>query len=469
MFALRVHSVDDNHPLSISSNPNPNLGERRGMVHLFRSLSLATALPRTTSRTTLLFVVAVPNYLSSDDFIRFCGSHIDEVSELLVIRNDAVEDRYSVVIKFMNQLYADAFYCIFNGKRFSPGEVDEAEVCHLLFMLSAEYTESADFACTPPPGFTELPTCPVCLGWQNSARVLWQHEVFQTATPNDLLMLDVTLTDVGKTSNNISSGPTYTSHPQTGSFIPAYGEVCQFCQQQDEKPTCFVCGTSENLWVCMICGFAGCGRYKEGHAIRHWKDAQHSYSLDLEKQQVWDYVGDSFVHRLNQSKADGKLAMMDSRCMSTEGDCGTYGCTDDSGISAALFSSKVEAIVDEYNHLLATEMETQRQYYESLLLEAKAKRESSVLEAVEKAVTSKMQDIQNELEKCLEEKKAVSDINQKLIKNQDLCRKKVKEIEERAIQVCYNLELVWQRGDEMNAMFYAHAKSYACHGFWNLA
>lgn len=90
MFALRVHSVDDNHPLSISSNPNPNpspnLGERRGMVHLFRSLSLATALPRTTSRTTLLFVVAVPNYLSSDDFIRFCGSHIDEVSELLIIR-----------------------------------------------------------------------------------------------------------------------------------------------------------------------------------------------------------------------------------------------------------------------------------------------------------------------------------------------------------------------------------------------
>lgn len=402
MFALRVHSVDDNHPLSISSNPNPNLGERRGMVHLFRSLSLATALPRTTSRTTLLFVVAVPNYLSSDDFIRFCGSHIDEVSELLVIRNDAVEDRYSVVIKFMNQLYADAFYCIFNGKRFSPGE---AEVCHLLFMLSAEYTESADFACTPPSGFTELPTCPVCLERldQDTSGIL-----------NTLCDHSFQCPCISKRTN-LSC------------------QVCQFCQQQDEKPTCFVCGTSENLWVCMICGFAGCGRYKEGHAIRHWKDAHHSYSLDLEKQQVWDYVGDSFVHRLNQSKADGKLAMMDSRCMSTEGDCGTYGCTDDSGISTALFSSKVEAIVDEYNHLLATEMETQRQYYESLLLEAKAKRESSVLEAVEKAVTSKMQDIQNELEKCMEEKKAVSDINQKLIKNQDLCRKKVKEIEEREI------------------------------------
>lgn len=51
------------------------------------------------------------------------------------------------------------------------------------------------------------------------------------------------------------------------------------------------------------------------------------------------------------------------------------------------------------------------QYYESLLSEAKAKRESSVLEAVEKAVTSRMQDIQNDLEKCLAEKKAVLDVS----------------------------------------------------------
>lgn len=38
-------------------------------------------------------------------------------------------------------------------------------------------------------------------------------------------------------------------------------QVCRFCQQQDDRPTCFVCGTTENLWVCVICGFVGCGRY----------------------------------------------------------------------------------------------------------------------------------------------------------------------------------------------------------------
>lgn len=34
----------------------------------------------------------------------------------------------------------------------------------MLFMLSVEYTELAEIASTPPAGFTELPTCPICLG-----------------------------------------------------------------------------------------------------------------------------------------------------------------------------------------------------------------------------------------------------------------------------------------------------------------
>lgn len=114
---------------------------------------------------------------------------------IYVLRNDAMEDRYSVLIKLNNQLAADGFYGNFNGKRFSPAEVCficlqqfihiqlptmlkltvedyffslmivQAEVCHILYVLSVDYTEEADIASTPPTGFTELPTCPICLGW----------------------------------------------------------------------------------------------------------------------------------------------------------------------------------------------------------------------------------------------------------------------------------------------------------------
>lgn len=80
---------------------------------------------------------------------------------------------------------------------------------------------------------------------------------------------------------------------------------------------------------------------------------------------------------------------------------------------------------------MATQLEAQRQHYESLIIEAKSKRQSSISEAVENAVTSTMQDIQNKLEKCELEKNAVADINRGLIKNQEIWRKKVKELEDR--------------------------------------
>ncbi|XP_059635127.1 BRAP2 RING ZnF UBP domain-containing protein 1 [Cornus florida] len=418
MFTLKIHSVDTPHPISSSTStaaatttpaapsPNPNnynIVELNGIIHLFRNRSpSATSLTKPSARTTLLFVAAVPNYLSPEDFLLFCGSHLDNFSELLFIRNDGMEDRYSVLIKLVNQLTADGFYCNFNGKRFKPSE---AEVCHIFFTHSVEYTEFGEIASTPPPGFTELPTCPVCL----------------ERLDQDTSGIQSTLCDHSFHCSCISKW-TYLSC-----------QVCRLCQQQDEKPTCVACGALENLWVCVICSFVGCGRYEERHAIKHWKDTQHCYFLKLETQQVWDYVGDTYVHRLNQSKTDGKSTMKNSHWMSIDGHCGTCDYGEDSGISGALFSSKVEGIVDEYNHLLATQLEIQRQHYELLLAEAKSRRESSTSEAVEKAVASKMQDIQYEQEKFIEGRKIAEETNKDLVKNREVLLKKVKEIEEREV------------------------------------
>ena len=58
-----------------------------------------------------------------------------------------------------------------------------------------------------------------------------------------------------------------------------------------------------------------CFRYREGHAIGHWKETEHCYSLELETQRVWDYAGDNYVHRLIQSKTDGKLVELNHHCV----------------------------------------------------------------------------------------------------------------------------------------------------------
>lgn len=52
-----------------------------------------------------------------------------------------------------------------------------------------------------------------------------------------------------------------------------------------------VCGLDDHLWMCLVCGFMGCGRYHEAHAREHWQQTEHCYSLELKTQRVWDYVG----------------------------------------------------------------------------------------------------------------------------------------------------------------------------------
>ncbi|KAL9260032.1 BRAP2 RING ZnF UBP domain-containing protein [Drosera capensis] len=416
MFTIQIHSVDDKHLLTLSSTSsstlsssfqNPNLTERRGVIHLFRPISRGTVPALnltfgTMARSTVLFIVAVPNYFSTEELTRWFGNRGDDVVGMVIVRNDGMEDRYSVLIRMANQVSAYAFYSSFNGKRFSPSEV---ELCHILFVLSVDYTELDHVASTPPAGYCELPTCPVCLerldqDTSGIQRTLCDHS-FQCSC---------------------ASKWTYLSC-----------QVCRLYQQQDNKPTCSVCNTSENLWICVICGFVGCGRYKEGHTIRHWKDTQHCYSLDLETQRVWDYVGDTYVHRLNPSRSEPKSVTNDSGRVSADGGVATSDGNEDSDINEALFSSKLEATMDEYNRLLATQLENQRQLYESLLAETRSNKENVIAEAVNKALPLKLEEAQSKLEKCLEEKNVVANLNQSLSESQEEYERKYKEVLERLI------------------------------------
>ena len=45
-----------------------------------------------------------------------------------------------------------------------------------------------------------------------------------------------------------------------------------------------------------------------GHSHAHFLETEHSYTMELGENRVWDYVGDNFVHRLVQTDdQSGKL------------------------------------------------------------------------------------------------------------------------------------------------------------------
>lgn len=108
------------------------------------------------------------------------------------------------------------------------------------------------------------------------------------------------------------------------------------------------CEGTEALWICLICGHVGCGRYQGGHAATHFRATNHTYALQLGTNRVWDYAGDNFVHRLLQSKTDGKLVA-------------TQTPSDGNG------DEKVDSMQLEFTYLLTSQLDTQREYYEEKL------------------------------------------------------------------------------------------------------
>ena len=67
--------------------------------------------------------------------------------------------------------------------------------------------------------------------------------------------------------------------------------------------TCSECAVTgevrEAIWICLVCGHRGCGRYFNGHAASHYAISSHRYTIELLQRYMWDYHSDGFIHRVH--------------------------------------------------------------------------------------------------------------------------------------------------------------------------
>jgi len=147
---------------------------------------------------------------------------------------------------------------------------------------------------------------------------------------------------------------------------------------------CSVCGSTQNLWICLICGNIGCGRYDSAHAFAHYETTSHTYAMDVATQHVWDYAGDGYVHRLIQNKADGKLVDMPASSQSFAAP-GMTGYSNDT-----VPREKLDNMGMEYAYLLTSQLESQRAYFEEQLERAvdKAAKAASTADEATRSITS---------------------------------------------------------------------------------
>lgn len=167
--------------------------------------------------------------------------------------------------------------------------------------------------------------------------------------------------------------------------------VCRCVQTPElaESSVCMECEDTEGLWICLICGHVGCGRYQGGHAATHFRSTNHTYALQLGSNRVWDYVGDNFVHRLLQSKSDGKLVATDNP--ESQGD------------------EKIDGIQLEFTYLLTSQLDAQRKYYEEKMarIESMIESENAKLKLTTDEVATKCNQLETKLTEVSKEKASI--------------------------------------------------------------
>ncbi|KAL7792652.1 hypothetical protein V8C37DRAFT_123293 [Trichoderma ceciliae] len=330
-----------------------------------------------TQDCTTLCIPAVPAYMSPGDFLGFLGERWQrDISHCRMVMTSRM-NRCLVLLKFRDGERAKQWRREYDGKIFNSMGV---QACHVVFVKSItferpspsrgrDYSNSSTSAAVssslkpfppPTPNLVELPTCPVCLERMDETSGLMTVPCSHVFHCTCLQSWKGAGCPVCRFTN-----PSEESDPSNPYSQPFGGSASNLCS---------VCDCVDDLWICLICGYVGCGRYKGGHAKDHWKDTAHSFALELETQHVWDYAGDMWVHRLIRDKGDGKVVELPGRNSHT---ASRQGEEED-----VVPRAKLETIGLEYAHLITSQLESQRAYYEEMISKAanKASRASAMAE-----------------------------------------------------------------------------------------
>jgi len=400
-------SIDDPKDSIINFvSGNPFVEVTKGILHLYKE-NETTSLEEGILRSQMLCMIGVPAKHKTLDLLQFTASCHSELEMMRVI-HDGSPNQYMVLLRFRCQESADEFYQAFNG---TPYNFLEPEKCSLVYISKVETCKESEYY--PYTNHTELPVCSICL------------ERMDESVSTVLTIL--------------------CNHSFHGSCLAQWEDttcpVCRYVQSPDvvAEQRCSECSSADDLWICLICGYVGCGRYVGGHSHAHFLATEHSYTMELVQnqnvQRVWDYVGDNFVHRLMQTEnfADGKLVESNG----PQEECHTCNCKgatfggnatenekSNSGVDGVRVNvdEKIDSIQLEYTYLLTSQLESQRRYFEEKIARLEGDTHREIDEVMNRARSSVEESTQlkNQVSALLKEKtkseKKLSELQSKLNK-----------------------------------------------------
>mmetsp|Transcript_30065 Transcript_30065/g.38808 ORF Transcript_30065/g.38808 Transcript_30065/m.38808 type:complete len:546 (+) Transcript_30065:69-1706(+) len=397
MILLRV-ALDESAEKRVSKDGEKSTGQTDagvieriiGTPHLYRinesdgaSQQQQAIEQESVSRiTSTICIIAIPHQTPFEELLDICGDPWSMVRRAIQIIDPQSPNIYTAVLDCLNEEAAETMFLLTNGRQMqfydssevfvglkaiyldewsesNPDSEDTSQQSHPTAETGVIEGKAHDLGDIYKSGSSkkkegaahpgvELPTCPICLDRMDAQAIGVGAPAVASMVSRD--------------------GETLQAWP---------GNNCQACQITLSKPSqelhCQQCGKESDLWVCLICGNLGCARYSGEHAKSHFSATNHSYSLDLTTQRIWDYIGDRFVHRICQTE-DGRT-MVEFDPFNAEPWSSLEDFTIDGKMPKGLNDDqtrgvKLSIMTREYNILLQSELEEQRRYYEDLLAQA---------------------------------------------------------------------------------------------------
>ncbi|CAM9805340.1 unnamed protein product [Chrysoparadoxa australica] len=223
---------------------------------------------------------------------------------------------------------------------------------------------------------------------------------------------------------------------------------------------CQACHIAHNLWVCMVCGHIGCGRYSSEHAKGHYASTHHTFSLELATGRIWDYESDLYAHRVLRG-ADGRPSniphphdfgeelqvglpsVLGRKGLELDGADDVKGFNKEGLTAGEVERRKMRSVAREYDLLVALQLEEQQRYFEEQMAKmiaevAEQRANEEAFTEEERAEVAVMKESIGDLERRLEELmgqlreeqesvRVVMARNQELSRRQQGCKQQVAE------------------------------------------
>jgi hypothetical protein len=232
-----------------------------------------------------------------------------------------------------------------------PGEEEKSEQQQRL-------TPSSSQPDVQPPETARLPTCPVCLHRIDPLRLRLPkpESICSRFCPPPNVP---TSRGTASSSSSSSSWPIacprqrllqpwpLPNHCQVCSDIQKYwkrggGDATDLSNNKDNEYFCCAdCGLKKTLWVCLTCGFVGCGRYSNKHSEQHNIMSGHPYCLELSTLRIWSYVDGEFAHRVDLLDCPSSLPLLQPLLHDLEEGGGGLG---------TMTSASLDDSLDHYHH-----------------------------------------------------------------------------------------------------------------------